>query len=245
MTMAHVPGTEYDHLITPIFKWLKVTKDAKSELAGREVSEMQQVVEIKFAGDTRFSPVVPVDSMYRRIGNRVVTYAERWKEQYQAFLRGDKQEGEGTSIEELSAYGATPEQISFCRAIKAYTVEAIHLMEGDNLKNLGMHRNSLKEMARRYMADRSSGELAQRELADLRKQIEELKAARFDIPAAGDVTPDELAEIRAQADASLVVVDFETMSDDEIKGFLAEKAGSKPRGNPTRQTLISMAKEYV
>jgi hypothetical protein len=36
---------------------------------------------------------------------------------------------------------------------------------------------------------------------------------------------------------------YEGMSDDELKAAIAEKVGARPRGNPSRETLVRMLTE--
>ncbi len=105
-----------------------------------------------------------------------ITYAERWADQYAAFLSGNDQKASGTPLEMLKPYGISDAQLSLCRALRVYSIESLHHLEGQNLKNLQMNANPLKDMARRYMADRASGANNADEMAKLRAQIEALQA---------------------------------------------------------------------
>src|SRR3546814_11323897 len=73
--------------------------------------------------DTLFPYTTLFRSTWRTINGRVVTFAERWKEQREAFLNGEQQHAIGTPLEELKAYGATPAMISLCRASNIQTIE--------------------------------------------------------------------------------------------------------------------------
>ena len=138
----------------------------------------------------------------------------------------------------------TPEQLSFCRAIKVYTIEGLYYMEGDNLKSLGMHRNALKEYANKYMANQAAGSAARQEIDALREEIAALKADRAIIPAA-EATKEEIDAAEVAADASIEHDAFAGKTIDEIKNFIADKSGIRPRGNPSRQALIGMARSYL
>ncbi len=231
-----IPEDELEHLITPYFKHITVENVPQSEKLGRPVMETIEVVEIRFAGDKNYSPVLPVDSMYRRDGHRVITYAERWSDQYAQFVSGAAQEASGTPLEKLSEYGITAAQLSLCRAVKIYNIEALHSLEGAGVKSLGMHANSLKEMAAAYMADRAKGSETEREIARLREEVAALRAGN-PLPAQ-DPSPED-------ADRALQAADDEyaAMSEDELKEAIAGLAGSRPRGNPSRATLISALRE--
>lgn len=225
-----LPEADLEHLITPYFKHITVENVPQSERQGQAVMETIEVVEIRFAGDKNYSPVVPVNAMYRRDGHRVITYAERWANQYAAFVQGAAQEASGTPLEKLSPFGITPAQLSLCRALKIYNIEALHGLEGANLKSLGMSGNDLKRMAAAYMEERAQGSATARELEALRAELEALKAGR-PLPA------DEKAELDA------LPTGYEAMTDDELKEAIAAKKGRRPAGNPSRETLLIMARE--
>jgi hypothetical protein len=223
--------------ITPVFKVLNLENIPKSEAAGYPVREMHEVVEVRFAGTTKFSPVFPADAMYRREGHKVITYAERWADQYQAFKEGQPQEAMGTPLEILRQYGITPELISICTALKIYSVEALHRLEGAQLKTLGMNQNRLKEAAAKFMASQSAGVSTFNEIEALKAEIAALKAAAAPIPAE-ETPPEVIAEMVAAADAN-----FANMDDTAIKDEIAQLTGTRPRGNPSRATLESMLRD--
>lgn len=225
-----------NHTITAFFKHASLLNVAQSEEQGKAIYGLHEVVELRFAGDRNYSPVLPSDSMWRKEGNRVITYAERFSEQYRAFLMGDDQMAGGTALEVLADYGITPAQLSICRALKIYSVEALHAIDGPNIKALGMSANVLKQMARRYVEDHAkrSIETTNSEVDKLKEELERLKAL---IPAK-ETAPEEIDSLVSAADA-----EFEAMSDEQLKEYIAGKVGSKPRGNPSHATLVSMAKD--
>lgn len=229
-----VPIDTRDITVTPIFKHVTVEDVPASEREGRAVMKTMEVVEVRFAGSKLYSPVFPVDAFWKRDGHKIVTYAERWSEQYQTFLQGNDQKASGTPLEMLKPHGISDSQLSLCRALKIYSIEALHHLEGPNLKSLGMNGNALKEMAARYMADRSAGAAASSEIEALRREIEELRKA---LPTK-DPTADEIDQALKVAND-----EFEAMSDDMLKEKIAEKAGRKPAGNPSRATLLASIRE--
>ena len=227
-----------NHTVTAFFKHLSVLNVAQSEMQGKRVYDLKEVVELRFAGDRNYSPVLPSDSMWQKVGDRVVTYAERYADQYRAFLMGDDQKSGGTALEMLADYGITPAQLSICRALKIYSIEALNAIDGPNVKALGMSANQLKAMARRWVEDHTkrSIESTNSEVDKLKEELERLKAL---IPAQ-ETPPTEIDALVSAADA-----EFEALTDDELKTYIADRAGARPRGNPSRQTLISMARELA
>jgi hypothetical protein len=234
--VERLPEADLEHQITPYFKHLVVENVPQSEIQGKAVMETKEVVELRFAGDKNYSPVLPVDAMYRKEGHRVITYAERVSEQYAQFVRGAAQEASGTPLEKLSEYGITAAQLSLCRAVKIYNVEALYNLDGANLKSLGLHGNSLKDMAAAYMADRSKGNETARELAELRAELAALKSGN-PLPAQ-DPSPADMSRALEAADKEL-----EAMDEGELKAFIKLKSGQAPRGTPSRDWLINTARE--
>lgn len=244
--MAHsVPIDTREITVTPIFKHITVEDVPASEREGRAVMKTVEAVEVRFAGSKLYSPVFPVDAFWKRDGHKVVTYAERWADQYREFLAGRPQEAAGTPLEFLRPYGISDAQLSLCRALKIYSVEALHHLEGPNLKSLQMHANALKDMAARFMADRrGSADLAD-EVARLKAELAELKGAG--IPA-DDPGPQEIEDALAVADAEASAGAQETLemlSNEELKAWIKARSGVAPRGNPNRVTLLAMAGEIA
>ncbi len=223
--------------VTPVFMVKEVENIPQSEAAGYPVMEMIEGVEVRFAGSKTYSPFFRANDFSHREGNHVVTYAERWPDQYRAFKEGSPQEARGTPLQMLAQFGVTPEQMSLCRALKVYSIEALHHLEGQNLKNLGMNGNALKAAAARFMAQRETSEGAFAELEMLRKRVAELEE-RSTVPPVQEATPTEveIALMRASG------FDPDAASDADLKDRLAEITGERPRGNPSRATLLSMLK---
>jgi hypothetical protein len=235
MAEHSVPIDTREITITPLFRYESIEDINASEREGHLVKKMIQVVEVRFAGSKNYSPVFPVDAAWKTENGRVVTYAERWEDQYRAFLAGASQQAAGTPLEMLKSYGMSDANLSLCRALRIYSIEALYHLEGDALKSLGIASNMLKDMARAYMADRAKGEGGAAELAALRAEIAALKAA---IP----VKEPSLSEVDAMVQAS--DDEYSALSDDELKDRIAGLTGTgRPRGNPSRATLVSAVRE--
>lgn len=226
---------EREITITPFFKIIEVENIPKSETAGYPVMEHKEVVEVRFAGQKNYAPIFPTGAFWKREGNRVLTYAERWPEQYRQFKEGTSQEALGTPLEMLRKYGVTPEQLSLCRALKIYSIEALHHLEGHSVKSLGMNANRLKDAARAFMAERSQVSGALSEIEALKAEIAALKAGGATVVPAAEKSPDEIDVIVQAADDA-----FAEYSDGQIKDELEKLTGARPKGNPSRQTLVSM-----
>ena len=220
--------------VTPRFKHITVENVPQSELAGYPVMETIEVVEVRFAGQKNYSPVMPVTGFWKRDGHKVLTYAERWADQYAAFLNGSEQIADGTPLELLKPFGITPSQLSLCRALKIHSIEALNGIQGDAVKNLGMNGNALRDMARTYMAARP-GASQHDELAALRAELAALKAGNV-IPEV-EAAPEVIDVLVAQAD--------DDARKAELKAQIATKTGATPRGNPSIETLERILSEAV
>lgn len=239
-----------DITITPVFKYQQLENVPKSETAGYAVMETHEVVEVRFAGQKNYAPVFPAHGFWRREGNRVVTYAERWSDQYRAFKEGSPQEANGTPLEMLRTHGITPELISLCRALKIYSIEALHHLEGSALKSLGMNANKLKDAAREFMADRADRGTQASEIEALRAELAALKAG---VVPAEQTPPEVIDEMVNEADADAVRIDIPGLphfangsaSDADLKDAIARHTGTRPKGNPSRATLEQMLRELT
>jgi hypothetical protein len=217
--------------VTPVFKMMDLENIPKSQAQGRMVKELREVVEIRFAGENKYSPVMPAHAFWKREGGNVITYSERWAEQYRRFKEGEPMQAEGTPIAMLSQYGITEEEQSLCRTFKIYSIEALHALEGPNLKNLGMVGNKLKDKARKFMQDRSSGADVLKELEELKAQIAAMQNGVVNPVPTKDPAPEEMSEAL-----------FEAMSEPDLRAYIEEKSGAKPDGRLGKAALVNMAK---
>lgn len=227
----------HHNMITPHFRYDTVEDVPASQREKRPIMRTIEVCEIRIAGEKNYVPVVPVDTIWKTIDDRPITYAERFSDQYRQFKSGLTQEASGTPLEQLTPFGISPAQISLCRAMRIYSIEAIGSLEGQNLKALGAQGNDLKRMAEAYMADRAGGVGAAREMDALRRRIAELEAAQ------ADHTNAVVESVSFDQDASSENHPFAGFSDDDLKQYLREKTGAAPRGQPSRATLLRMAEE--
>lgn len=219
-----------DVSVTPVFKYIELENVPQSDIAGHEIRRSLEVVEVHTAGSRNSIPVFPVDAQWRRDGNRVITYAERWPEQYRNFKEGGPQDALGTPLEMLRPHGIKPEHISLCRAHRIYSIEALHNLSHDGIKGLGIHANTLRDAARAFMAGRDGFARVQAENDELRARLARLESM---------VTP-PIAEPPAHDPAP---ADITTMGDAEIKDEIERLAGARPRGNPSRDTLERLLAE--
>lgn len=244
----------HDITITPVFRHESIEDVNASEREGVLQKKIRTVVEVRFAGTDRYQPVFPVDAHWQFQNGRSVTYAERWADAYRNFLSGSGQVAAGTPLEMLRPYGITDAHLSLCRALKIYSIEALHRIEGDAANGLQMARNDLKAMAKKFIDARANREAPAEEVAALRAEIEALKL-KLAAPSDGksdtvvtEVVPDEDALAKAQEQANLEAAandKFDAMTDDELRAHIEAKTGTKPHHKLGRPSLLSAAKELA
>lgn len=244
MDIVRPTTTGLEHLITPHFMHMSLLHRHKSRAQQQAVYEIKEVVQLRFAGDNKFSPVKYTDEISHMDGVRAVTFAERFATQYQQFLAGDAQLADGTPLERLVNFGISPAQISLCRAMKIHTVEALVQLEGHALKTAGpVIANSIKPMAKRYVEERQVGGYHDAEIAALREELAALKAGSVVMPTpAAPVTAEQLQQEEATEQASIETL-TEEAEKDALKQRYAAVTGARPRGNPSLETLRAMVKE--
>jgi hypothetical protein len=165
-----------------------IENPAKSRAEGRPIYEEREMVEIKFVGDTKRILVALAHEKCTRdpATGKWASYAEIYHRHYDAFRTGEKAKGEGTPIEELTFINAA--RRAELKALNIHTVEALSLLEGSNLANLGMFGRELKEKAKTYIDKATDSALADmliEENAKLLKRLEALEAQQQGQPQNG------------------------------------------------------------
>lgn len=199
-----------DSLVVPFFKSIAIEDVMASKAAGRPIYTDQEVVEIRIAGDRNYSAVVPASSMWRRIDGEEVTYAQRWPEAYARFKAGKEAIADGTPLSELPFLSEAKR--AELRGLRVYTAEALASLDGKNLSALGANGREMKRQAETYLA-KAAGSANDAALA---AEVEELRARVAEMQADGS---DEKEGLKAQ---------------------IAAISGSRPRGNPSVETLRDM-----
>lgn len=223
------------------FENFPVLNEARSREANRPIYEDMEVCRIRMGGDRLQAPVFPAwaeapGGAENEDGYIVpITYAEKYAEQYKKFKAGEVQTKEGTPIEALTFLSAA--KVKELKALNIYTAESLASLEGASLKSLGQGGLEWKTKAKAYLAN-AAGSANVTKLASenefLKQQLEELRKERAQWPATQRVT-----ENLGYGDPD----QEESKTDAELKDEIEQKTGSRPRGNPSRETLIKMLQD--
>jgi hypothetical protein len=206
-----------DAKIVVIFKNMAAKNEGKSTEAGRPIYDDIEVCELHYPGSKNFG-VYPSTAFSHWVdgpdGDRIkLTYAERFKRQYQQFKAQAQQTTTGTPL----AYATflTEGKRAELRALNVYTIEALAAVE--YLENAKVHAVDTRLVAE-LEALRSKNAL-------MEEDIQRLKESRRE--------PDE----EPGADQ------FDNMSNEQLREFIAENTGQAPIGNTARKTLVRMARQ--
>jgi hypothetical protein len=179
-----------------------------------------EMCEIRFPADRQRTLVRPAHAECTKINGRKITYADRFPDAYQRFKQGLAPVVSGMPLAELGWLdGAKRKTLN---ALGIYTVEQLASLEGTALSNLGMGGREIKEKAKAFLENARDSSTAVR----LAAEVEALKA--------------QLAQVQSE---KAEPTGYAAMSDDDLKELIASKTGSRPRGNPSHDTLVRMAHE--
>lgn len=231
-----------------------VLNEGRSKELGRPFFDDMEVCRIRMSGDRLQSPAFPawaeapggVEDPDTGL-TRTATYAKKYAKQYKAFKAGEQQVKEGTPLEALPFL--TPAKVKELKAVNVYTAEGLASLDGSNLKTLGQGGLEWKTKAKAYL-ENAAGSAHATKLAEenlyLKQQLEELQRERAQLPS---VKPEPSGPDDERVTENLgydkPVSQFADWEDDLIKEWIAEKTGSKPRGNPSHDTLVKMADELA
>jgi hypothetical protein len=236
------------NLVVPRFYNLPVINEAGSAKHGRPIYEDKEICELRFSGNRMTVGVFPAHEVFRKYRDpetgevTEITYAIEYRDQYLKFKNNETQELSGTPLSELPFL--TQSKRLELKALNIHTAEALAALDGQPLKQLGMGGRELKVQAQTYLENaKGSADVLQlaRTNAALEARIAQLEG-RATTPAEGtgdDYVPDEPAAVPEKPGTS----PFAIMAADDIKNWIADATGERPKGNPSHATLVARADE--
>lgn len=223
--------------MTPIFYTAQVEDVKASREAGRPIYVDEERIEYRFAANRNFNFHDLAHGFHEEKNGEVITHAMRFPDAYRKFKETGGNEAAGTPLRNLP--GLTAIQISTLKALSIYTIEALASVEGQNVKNLGPHAYAMKQSAQKYLAA-AGGRV---EMTEVMAEIAALKAKNDElsrIVAANRPEPIQFNTAEPEHSDPYAGVD-----DSELKDQIEAATGSRPRGNPSRATLIGMLSDLT
>lgn len=223
-----------------------VQNEAKSKEAGRPIYDEYEAVEIRFSANRFTKHVAPAHEVFKRERNfgtgevTEVTYAMAYNDQYKKFKAGLDQTQAGTPLAELPFLTAS-KRLEL-KALNIHTAEALAQVGGPALRQLGMAGGELQAQAKAYL-DKAAGSVdvvkMAASIAALQAEVERLRGGAA--PAIDAGLPKEIED---DADAGKKSVSpFIDMEVSDIKNWIENATGERPRGNPSHAALVKKADE--
>lgn len=225
-----------DANVIATFSVMAIKNESKSAKAGRPIFDDMEVVQLRYGGK-RDSSVQPATSVSHWATDpetgeqRQITYAERFSRQYRQFKEHSVQTKSGTPLN--YAPFLTEARRAELRALNLYTVEALATIEGNELKNLGLGGRDLKNQAMAYIDEAKRGAPNTQMLA----RLEALEARNVLLEE-----DNKLLKARAAVAKVEEADNFEDMTVEQLSDYVEANTGQKPRGSPSKKTLIRMAR---
>lgn len=236
-----MPAKDPDDNIAAVFKEFAVRNESKSTQAGRPIFDDMEIVEMRYPGSKNWS-AHPATSFSHwgvdpETGDQVkVTYAERFRRQYQQFKSRNVQTKSGTPLD--YATFLTEARRSELRALNIYTIETLASIDGQELKNLGQGGRDMKNSAMEYIDQTQKGAVN----TQMQAELEGLRAKN-------QIMEEDLAALKAMKEEKPKVSfdpadQFDGMSLDQLRDYIETQTGQKPVGTLNRKNLLRLARDY-
>jgi hypothetical protein len=225
--------TDPDDMLVVLFKTHAFENQDKTKKEGRPIYDDCEICEIRAPGSKDVKVFLATDFSHWQDNpltgqQHKVSYAERFRHQYQQFKAQATQTKSGTPLEfaKFLSEGRRAE----LRAQNVYTIEQLALIEGAELKNLGPQGREFKNQAIEYIED-------SRQSAPNKQLEAELEALR----ARNAVLEDDVSLLRSAR--ARQESEFDEMSDEQLRDYITAHSGRAPHGTLPRKSLKRMAIE--
>jgi hypothetical protein len=221
-----------DASVVAVFKNNARQNPRKTEEAGRPIFDDCEEVELRYPGSKNVGVYPATDFSHwaddPMTGSQVkMTYAERFKRQYQQFKLHATQTKSGTPLAQVPFL--TEARRAELRAQNIYTVEALAAVDGQELKNLGMGGRDFKNKAIEYLEESRTNAGS----AKMQAELDALKAKN-------EILEEDLKSLKERETSE---GKFAGMPDDQIREYIKTNTGRGVVGQPNRKTLVRMAQD--
>jgi len=226
-----MPRQDPDEMLVVVFKTIAMENEQKTLQEGRPIFDDVPICEVRSPGskEVKHFPATAMSTGWLQDENGKqyqISYAERFRHQFQQFKRDETQTKSGTPLDHVPFL--TEAKRAELRALNVYTLETLAGIEGNELKNLGIHGRELKNQAEAYMEE------ALRRAPDMQLQ------AQVDALAARNAILEEdilILKAKKQAESE----NFEDMTAEQLAEYITACTGHAPQGNLSRKTLLRLA----
>jgi hypothetical protein len=226
-----------DDVLVVLFRHNPKQNALRTAAEGRPVFDDEEVCEIRIPGGkdvkifpaTELSPIKIVNPYTRE--EKRITYAERFKYQYQQFKAQAAQTKSGTPLDYLLTL--TEARRAELRAQNVYTVEQLAAIDGAELKNLGPGGREYKNSAEEYLAESK----ANAPTLQMAAELEALRARNAVLEGDARIK----AERAADEPKPAAVADYDEMTIEQLRDYITVHTGIAPTGALSHKSLKHLA----
>ena len=229
-----------DEKLAVMFRDIGVKNEARSALEGRPCYDNVTHCEIR-APASRNTHGVPYPATSRShwatndmTGEQYeVNYIERFPRQYEQFKTHQQQTMHGTPLD--YAPWLREGRRAELRAVAVFTIEQLAALDGQELKNIGIHGREDKNRAIEYLETAKSRSVDTRLMATLEAMQAKMAALEQDN-----------ATLKVAVMSKSGEAQFADMTDEQLVEYIAANAGGHaPQGDLPRKSLLRMAIELT
>lgn len=245
-----------ENVLNVTFRMNVVDDEVATRKAGRPMFTEMEVCDITFPANRGTKATFPAHDAEPnatresvKTSGGVVTYAMLYNKQYLAFKEGVAQPLNGTPLSEAPFLSEAKRRE--LGALNIRTVEQLASLDGTPLKQLGMGGRELKDQASAYIAS-AAGSADTTALASqiesLRQQLDDERRERAELEAVIRNNAEKFGGAGNQQQNGgdkITAEQIEALDDAGLKDLIAKHTGERPKGNPSRNTLLAAAKELA
>jgi len=232
-----MPARDPDEVALVLFRHQSFKNEDKSLAEGREIHDDVEMCEIRFPGarDWKAFPATALSTQkiidpYSGREKRI-TYAERFKHQYQQFKAQAAQTKSGTPLD--YAPFLTEARRAELRAQNVYTVEQLAAIDGVELKNLGPGGREYKNNAEEFLA----ASKASAPNLQMAAELEALRARNAVLEGDAKIRGERVAEQGKPPPES----DYDDMTAEQLREYITAHTGIPPTGTLSHKSLKHLA----
>ena len=220
-----------------LFRHHSFKNEDKSRIEGREIHDDVEMCEIRFPGARDWKAFPATELSTQKIidpysgQEKRITYAERFRHQYQQFKAQAAQTKSGTPLD--FAPFLTEARRAELRAQNVYTVEQLAAIDGIELKNLGPGGREYKNNAEEFL----STSKATAPNLQMAAELEALRARNAVLEGDAKLK----AERAAEQGTPSAQTDYDDMTAEQLREYITAHTGIPPTGTLSHKSLKHLA----
>lgn len=223
-----------NHLVVS-FTMEEFKNELKTREAGRAIYDDREMVHVRIPGDKQTTIDAPAHSYCTMGDGTLVTYADRFPEDYDRWKQGQGAALTGTALKHAPFLSKA--EVSNLNGANVFTIEQLAEMGGAPMRSLGQSGRKWQQQALAFLKSANGTRDATKEAAEkaaLLERIAQLEAGQGIKPV------EDVVSVKEEKSAS-EEQDMKTYLKDEIERV----TGRRPVGNPSVSRLESDLEEAI